>query len=297
MPGQLTRAAISAQPEWLRQVPERVGDLRLPPHARALFTGCGTSFHAALACGRAAQALEVVLGNALDADVLVAISHEGGTRLTVEAVESFAGETWLITGAAESALAKAVDHVVVATPAIEESYCHTASYTCAIAAGRALLGEDVSGLAADVFRELDAEPLEGSAHDRFLVAGAGPDLGTTLEAVLKLREGAHVAAEAHQTEQLLHGHLAAIDPSVRCFVLEGEGRSAERAVDAMRALGELGCDALLVPTTHPVVDIVRFQRLACELAEARGIDPDLIRWDEEPWNRARQAQDFTSSGQ
>jgi glutamine---fructose-6-phosphate transaminase (isomerizing) len=295
MPGQLTRAAISAQPEWLRQVPERVGDLRLPQHARALFTGCGTSFHAALACGRAAQALEVVLGNAPDADVLVAISHEGGTRLTLEAVESFAGETWLITGAAESALAKAVDHVVVATPAIEESYCHTASYTCAVAAGRALLGEDVSGLAADVFRELDAAALEGSAHDRVLVAGAGRDRGTMLEAVLKLREGAHVAAEAHQTEQLLHGHLAAIDPSVRCFVLEGEGRSAERAVDAMRALGELGCDALLVPTTHPVVDIVRFQRLACDLAEARGIDPDLIRWDEEPWNRARQAQDFTSS--
>jgi glucosamine--fructose-6-phosphate aminotransferase (isomerizing) len=153
----------------------------------------------------------------------------------------------------------------------------------------------VSGLAADVFRELDAQPLEISAHDRFLVAGAGRDLGTMLEAVLKLREGAHVAAEAHQTEQLLHGHLAAIDPSVRCFVLEGEGRAAERAVDAMRALGELGCDALLVPTTHPVVDIVRFQRLACDLAEARGIDPDLIRWDEEPWNRARQAQDFTSS--
>ena len=220
--------------------------------------------------------------------MLVAICHEGGTRLTLEAVESFAGETWLITGAPESSLAKAVDHVVVATPAIEESYCHTASYTCAVAAGRALLGEDVSGLAADVFRELDAEPLDVSAHYRFLVAGAGRDVGTMLEAVLKLREGAHVAAEAHQTEQLLHGHLAAIDPSVRCFVLEGEGRAAERAVDAMRALGELGCDALLVPTTHPVVDIVRFQRLACDLAEARGIDPDLIRWDEVPWDRARQ---------
>ena len=153
----------------------------------------------------------------------------------------------------------------------------------------------MSGLAADVFRELDVAPLERSAHDRFLVSGAGRELGTMLEAVLKLREGVHVAAEAHQTEQLLHGHLAAIDPSVRCFVLEGEGRAAERAVDAMRALGELGCEALLVPTTHPVLDIVRFQRLACDLAEARGIDPDLIRWDEEPWNRARQAQDFTSS--
>jgi glutamine---fructose-6-phosphate transaminase (isomerizing) len=292
VPGQLTRKAIAAQPEWLRQVPERVGDRRLPEGVRVLFTGCGTSFHAALACGSATQALEVALGNAPEADVLVAVSHEGETRLTIEAVSGFRGETWLITGAAQSPLAKMVDHVVVATPALEESYCHTASYACAVAAGRALLGEDVSGLATDVFRELDAEPFGASEHSRFVVAGAGRDTATMLEAVLKLREGAHVAAEALQTEQLLHGHLAAVDPSVRCFVLEGEGRGAERAVDAMRALGELGCDALLVPTTHPVVDIVRFQLLTCDLAEARGIDPDMIRWDDEPWNRARQAQDF-----
>ena len=296
MPGQLTRKAIAQQPEWLREVPERVGDRRLPEGAAALFTGCGTSFHAALACGRAAQALEIVLGNAPEADVLVAISHEGATALTLEAVRGFAGETWLITGASESALAKAVDHVVVATPAIEDSYCHTSSYTAAIAAGRALQGEDIAELAAQVFRELDAEPLGASEHDRFVVAGAGRDAATVLEAVLKLREGAHIAAEAHHTEQLLHGHLAAIDPSARCFVLEGAGRAAERAVDAMRALGELGCDALLVPTTHPVVDIVRFQQLACDLAEARGIDPDMIRWDEGPWDRARKAHEWTAPG-
>ena len=107
--------------------------------------------------------------------------------------------------------------------------------------------------------------------------------------MLKLREGVHVAAEAHHTEQLLHGHLAAIDSAVRCFVLEGEGRAAERALDVVRALGELGCEATLVPTAHPVVDIVRFQRLTVDLAEARGIDPDLIRWDEEPWDRARKS--------
>jgi hypothetical protein len=34
--------------------------------------------------------------------------------------------------------------------------------------------------------------------------------------------------------------------------------------------------------------------LTCDLAEARGIDPDKIRWDEEPWDRARQAQDWTA---
>ena len=289
MPGQLTRKAIAAQPEWLRQVSDRVGDRRLPEAARVLFTGCGTSYHAALACGPAAQALELVLGNAPLADVLVAISHEGETQLTLEAVEGFPGEKWLITGTRDGPIARAVDNVVVTTPEVEKSYCHTVSYTCAVAAGRALQGEDVSALADAVERELSADALGASEHDRFVVAGAGRDAATVLEAVLKLREGAHVAAEAHHTEQLLHGHLAAIDDSVRCFVLEGVGRAAARAAAVMQALGELGCDASLVPTSHPVVDIVRFQRLTCDLAEARSIDPDLIRWDEEPWDRARKS--------
>jgi glutamine---fructose-6-phosphate transaminase (isomerizing) len=289
VPGDLTRKSIALQPEWLRQVPERVGDLRLPEGKRVLFTGCGTSFHAALACGPAAPALEVVLGNAPDADVLVALSHEGGTRLTLEAVEAFRGETWVITAVDDSPIAHAVDRVVVATPEVEESYCHTVSYTCAVAAGRALLGEDVSGLADDVEQALDEPPLAVSGHQRFAVVGAGNDEATILEAVLKLREGVRVAAEAHHTEQLLHGHLAAIDPSVRCLVLEGEGRAAERAGDVVRALGEIGCETELFATRHPVVHIVRFQRLTVDLADARGIDPDLIRWDEEPWDRARKS--------
>jgi glucosamine--fructose-6-phosphate aminotransferase (isomerizing) len=289
VPGDLTRKAIAAQPEWLAQVRERVGDLRFPDGARVLFTGCGTSFHAALACGAATQALEVVLGNAPEADVLVALSHEGGTRLTLEAVEAFSGETWVITAVEDSPIARAVDRVVVATPEVEESYCHTVSYTCAVAAGRALLGQDVAGLARDVEQALAAPALPVSGHDRFAVVGAGSDTPTVLEAVLKLREGVRVAAEAHHTEQLLHGHLAAIDPSVRCLVLQGEGRAAERGEDVARALGEIGCEAELFPSGHPVVDIVRFQRLTVDLADARGIDPDLIRWDEEPWDRARKS--------
>ena len=58
--GRLTRKAIAAQPEWLAQVPERVGDRRLPEDARVLFTGCGTSFHAALACGGALDGVRLL---------------------------------------------------------------------------------------------------------------------------------------------------------------------------------------------------------------------------------------------
>jgi glucosamine--fructose-6-phosphate aminotransferase (isomerizing) len=284
MAGEKTREAIFAQPDWLRQVPT---DRRLPA-GRALFTGCGTSYHAALTGGEAVQALELVLDPEREADVLVAISHEGGTPLTLEAVQAWDGPTWLITGAPESAIARAAAEVVVATPEIEQSWCHTVSYTCAVAAIAALQGEEVAWLSDAVAAELE-RPAEAGDHERFLVAGAGRDWPTAQEAALKLREGAFLPAEAHQTEQLLHGHLAAVDETVRCFVLEGEGRAAERARDAVAALTELGCDVELVPTRHPAVDIVSFQLLTLALAERRGVNPDLIRTDDERWKRARAA--------
>jgi glucosamine 6-phosphate synthetase-like amidotransferase/phosphosugar isomerase protein len=281
--GEETRRAIFAQPEWLRAVPT---DRRLPD-GRVLHTGCGTSFHAAQTGGWAEQALELVL-RPQEADVLVVISHEGDTPLSLEAARGFAGPVWLITAKPESSLGELADEVVVATPEIERSWCHTVSYTCAVAALAGLHGEDVSWLPDAVSVALEErEPV--SAHERWVVAGAGRDWPTAQEAVLKLREGAHVAAEAHHTEQLLHGHLAAIDESVRAFVLEGEGRAAERAAGAVAALRELGCEVTLVPTVHPVVDVVRFQLLTLDLAESRGVDPDPIRTDDERWKRARAA--------
>jgi glutamine---fructose-6-phosphate transaminase (isomerizing) len=285
MGGEKTRRAIQTQPEWLRTVPT---DRRLP-EGRVLHTGCGTSFHAAQTGGWAEQALELVL-RPRKADVLVAVSHEGETPLTLEAARAFDGPVWLVTGKPDSPLGELAGEVIVATPEVEESWCHTVSYTCAVATVAALHGEDVSGLGDAVEQALgEREPV--SAHQRFLVSGAGRDWPTAQEAVLKLREGAHVAAEAHHTEQLLHGHLAAVDESVRAFVLEGEGRAAERAAGAVAALRELGCETTLVPTTHPVVDIVRFQQLTVDLAEARGVDPDPIRTNEERWKRARAAYD------
>lgn len=281
--GEHMRRAIAAQPAWLRAVPERVGSLRLP-EGRVVFVGCGTSFHAAQTGGWAVQALEAVLSPP-EADVMVCISHEGETELTLEAAHAFGGPSWLVTGKPESPHAELADEVLVVTPEVEKSWCHTASYTCAVAALAVLHGEDVGGVPGAVEAAI-ADPFPLSEHERWLVAGAGRDWPTAQEAVLKLREGSFVAAEAHQTEQLLHGHLAAVDETVRCFVLEGSGRAADRARQAAAALEELGCDVTLVPTVHPVADIVRFQALTLALADAKGIDPDWIHRDDERWKRA-----------
>jgi glucosamine--fructose-6-phosphate aminotransferase (isomerizing) len=286
MHGEETRRAIAAQPEWLAQVPT---DRRFPDGARVLFTGCGTSFHAAMTGGDAVQALELALHPEREADLLVLVSHEGETPLTLEAARAWRGPRWLVTGQADGPIAELCDEVIVCTPAIEESWCHTASYTCAVAAIAALNGEDVSWLPGAAEEALSAPLPEVGEQERFLVAGAGRDLATAHEAVLKLREGAWVAAEPYETEQLLHGYFAAVDESVRAFVLEGEGLAAERGAAAAAGLRELGCDVDLVPTRHPVVDIVRFQRLTVEIAESRDREPDKIRRHDPRWIAAASA--------
>jgi fructoselysine-6-P-deglycase FrlB-like protein len=284
--GEQTRRAIAAQPEWLAQVPTHQS---FPDGARLLFTGCGTSLHAAMTGGEAVQALELVLRPEREADLLVLVSHEGETPLTLEAARAWRGPRWLVTGRADGPIAELCDEVVVCTPEIEESWCHTASYTCAIAAIAALRGEDIGWIPAAVEEALAADlPLVGE-QERFVVAGAGRVLPTAHEAVLKLREGAWVAAEAYETEQLLHGYLAAVDESVRAFVLEGESVGAERAAAAAAALRELGCEVDLLPTRHPAVDIVLFQRLTVELAERRGREPDRIRRHDPRWAAAAKA--------
>src|SRR5579862_6067320 len=178
-----TRRSVLLQPDWLRSVPRH---LRLPEGARVVFVGCGTSFHAAQTGGWAVQALEAVLAPP-DADLMVCVSHEGGTPLTLEAARAFPGPKWLVTGLASSPLGELSEQVVVCTPELERSWCHTASYTCAVAAIAALRGEDISGLPLAVEQALAlAEPAPGQA--KVMVAGAGAGWPTAQEAVLKLRE-------------------------------------------------------------------------------------------------------------
>ncbi len=240
-----------------------------------MHTGCGTSFHAAQTGGWAVQALEAVL-NPPRADIMVCVSHEGETALTIEAERAFGGDVWLVTGRPDSPLAELVDEVIVCTPSIERSWCHTASYTCAVAAIQSLHGEEIDDLPARVETALQQQ-VEPFDEQRVVIVGAGRDWPTAQEAALKFREGAWVDATAFHTETILHGHLAAVDENVRAFVLEGEGRVAERSADVVSALEILGCPVELIPTGHPVVDVVRFHLLTLAVAGSRGIDPDPIR--------------------
>jgi glucosamine--fructose-6-phosphate aminotransferase (isomerizing) len=267
-----TEATVRAQPEWLRAVEVTQ---RLPAGARVVHTGCGTSFHAAQTGGWALQALDAAV-DPPDADVLVCVSHEGETELTLKAAERFPGAVWLVTGAPGSPLAKLADEVVVCTPSIETSWCHTVSYTCAVTAIQQLHGVDTAHLPDEVEAAL-AQAVSPPAQEKVIVVGSGVDWPTAQEAALKLREGAQVDAVAYQSEQILHGYLAPVDGSYAAYVLLGEpGLRQERAEEAAKTLEAIGCATTRLPGGRPIPDIVFFHLLTLSLADARDVDPDSI---------------------
>ena len=202
-----------------------------------LTTGCGTSEHAAMGIAalvgealglpagrevRAVQALET-LRRPLGDGLLLAVSHEGGTHVTNEALRAAreAGATTaLITVGPGSPGAALADHVVT-TDEQDQSWCHTVGYLAPLVAGMALAAKlrrsrlDAAAIRALLDVSQDAHgPADIAAAlagtDRLVVAGSGADAITARELALKVSEGARLAGSAFELETVLHGHLAAV---------------------------------------------------------------------------------------
>jgi fructoselysine-6-P-deglycase FrlB-like protein len=140
--------------------------------------------------------------------------------------------------------------------------------------------------------------------------------------VLKVEEGAHLAAAMRDLETLLHGHLAGMDRRTGFILVLTDptktDERANRARGALRAVAELGIKAgailgdaydselapeltragrLIVPgsaalpaaATSLIASAVPLQLLTERLARARGINPDPIRRDDPVYLRAAEA--------
>ena len=118
--------------------------------------------------------------------------------------------------------------------------------------------------------------------------GAGPNAWTAQEGALKIREASYVATEGLSAEQFLHGPSVALDGQDTLVVLDGGGPAAARTeaiAGAMEVIGarvvriaerDLGEPLSVFPLT------VWVQRIALELAQARGVSPDRFRYEEDP---------------
>jgi glucosamine--fructose-6-phosphate aminotransferase (isomerizing) len=250
-------------------------------------TGCGTSEHAAMAIAtlvsealelpagrevRSVQALEAVQ-RPLREGLLLAVSHEGGTHATneaIRAVRAAGGTTALITVGPGSPGAALANHVIL-TAEQDQSWCHTIGYLAPLVVGVALAAKvrksklDAAAIRAILDVSQDAHgPAEIAAAmagtDRLIVAGAGHDAITARELALKVSEGARQPATALELETVLHGHLAAVTRWTGLVVVLTDG-SPTILARARRLLA--AAKALAVPTAAIVGDEI-----------AGEIDPD-----------------------
>jgi glutamine---fructose-6-phosphate transaminase (isomerizing) len=198
--------------------------------------GCGTSGHAAEATAailsdalelpagrevRCRQALDVA-GRPLSRGVAIAISHEGGTAITMRALDATrraGARTVLVTVSTRSPGAALAD-AVIATDEQDQSWCHTVGYLSPLLAAATLAasihGRDPAPHAIAALL-VPGQHVEGSeavgralaASGSVIVVGNGTDHPTARELALKIAEGARIPALALDVETVLHGHLAA----------------------------------------------------------------------------------------
>jgi glucosamine--fructose-6-phosphate aminotransferase (isomerizing) len=307
------RPTLESQPAELRRVLDAPGPAREAAERLrgrdVLLVGVGTSWHAAQhgawllrAAGvraTAAHAADLApYGVPVDArDGVIVLSHTGHTGYSVDMLERARA-----AGAATvhvSAIGAGGD---VETVAAEKSYAYTASHTAALArlaqiaqALGADLGGDLDAVPDAVARVLDAPgPLLADVPERLVeLIGAGPNAWTAAEGALKIREASYVAAEGLSSEQFFHGPSVALDVQDTLVVLDGGGPMAERTAAIAAAVGVTGARVARF-TAEPALGeqlsifplTVVVQRIALELAEARGVSPDRFRYEEDPRREA-----------
>ncbi|MGK2850045.1 MAG: hypothetical protein ACSLFN_03935 [Candidatus Limnocylindrales bacterium] len=325
-------------------------------------TGCGTSEHGAMAVAEIlreavatadirppghssrqaisdAQSFELSLG-APSSGLVVGVSHEGATTATnaaLTAARSAGAQTALITVSGRSPGAALAD-IVVETHELDQSWCHTVGYVSPIAAAVAVAGQLTgthapSGGAADLLRSglttlaqerAGAIAAAFAGIDRLLVLASGADRAAGRELVLKVEEGAWLAAAYRDLETFLHGHLAATGPTTAVVVIATDRRGAadrarriRGALAAARVIGmptaaivSAGYDALIpddLTTAGRIVSAnapdlpaaaaallgsaTALQTLTERLARARGINPDPIHRDVDTYRQAADAAD------
>jgi glucosamine--fructose-6-phosphate aminotransferase (isomerizing) len=237
--------------------------------------GCGTSDHAAEATAailsdalelpvgrevRCRQALDVA-GRPLSRGVAIAISHEGGTAITIRALEAsrHAGaRTALVTVSTRSPGATIAD-AVIATDEQDQSWCHTVGYLSPLLAATTLAalihGRDPAPHAIAALltagQHVDAAEAVGralAASRSVIVVGNGVDHPTARELALKIAEGARISAMALDVETVLHGHLAAASDFTALLVIATDPTAGgplllERTKQVLSATAALGMPA------------------------------------------------------
>jgi CRISPR-associated protein Cas5a/b/c len=252
-----------------------------PPGESAAAIGCGTSYYMALAYAALREARGLGTTDAAIASELspyrsyrcvVAISRSGTTTEVLRALEavrdSTATVTVAVTAVADSPVALAADYRVVLDFANEQSVVQTRFATTALALLRAHIGDRLEVTFADGETALAKPlPVEPSGFMQFVFLGQGWTVGLANEAALKLREAASAWTEAYPAMEYRHGPISVAGPRTLVWAIG--------PVDPGVLADAADTGATIVDgRSDPMAELVLVQRMAVELAEAQGLDPD-----------------------
>jgi len=274
---------IASQPSvWHRASDMAAGSgPALPqPGERVLAVGCGTSWfvsqaYAALredaGAGETDAATATELPPERTYDRVVVISRSGTTTEVVDALAALRDRdvtTTAITAVLGSPVAQLARRSLVLDFADERSVVQTRFATGALALLRAHLGEDLDRAISDAGAALaDQLPVEPSRFDHFVFLGHRWTVGLAHEAALKMREAAQAHTESYPAMEYRHGPVSVAGPGSLVWILSTPDPTI---ADDVRATGA----TVLEATFDPMAELLRIQRMAVALSEARGLDPD-----------------------
>ena len=274
------RDEIASQPAaWSRALEMSVSGLP-EPGERVAVIGCGTSYYMAQAYAALRETARQGETDAFPAsefpversyDRVVALTRSGTTTEVLAALARCTAPTVALTADPATPISSAADTVVALDFADEKSVVQTRFATSALVLLRASLGETLSDLPAAASSALSS-PLapELTAASQVTFLGTGWTIGLANEAALKLREAAQAWTESYYAMEYRHGPISIADSGRVVWVF---GSAPDGLVEDVRATGA----HLELFDGDPLVSLVRAHRLAADVAESRGLDPDRPR--------------------
>ncbi|HEY3631027.1 MAG TPA: SIS domain-containing protein [Jatrophihabitantaceae bacterium] len=267
---------IASQPECWTVALDQAGSPLLPaPGERVAVVGCGTSWFVAQAYAALREAAGLGETDAFAAsempadrpyDRLVAITRSGTTTEVLELLRQVSTPTLAITAAGGTPVVDAADETLRLPFADERSVVQTRFATTTLALLRAHLGEDLTQAIADARTAVDAE-LPALDRAQFTFLGRHWTVGLANEAALKMREASLSWSESYPAMEYRHGPISIADTRSLVWML---GSAPEGLREDVATTGATWVES----TLDPMAELIRAQRVAVAVGQARGLDPD-----------------------
>ncbi len=241
------------------------------------FIGCGTSYFAGIAATYAFHSMTLLTSFAHNAfeylaypqraskdNVLVGISHTGGTPVVIDAIKlaKQRGEVTVgYTDVDNSALARVADFIIQSSLGVEPALPKTRSFIAALMRGY-LLAVELAKIEGNESSYLESQLLsapdlltnvlnetkdqaqsiaeEMKTARKMIVVGGGPQWAIAQEGALKLTEAALTIADAWELEEAVHGTWASTNEDDLIIILAMNGPSFEKSAilaDGMKTIG------------------------------------------------------------